>query len=97
MLTQLAMMIRNPRIPDSLIGLNVAFDDEQGERRLMQGKVNLEKAKKIAAAADVQLATISRVSNNVASGIVHTMKEYDVGEVVLGLHHKANIVDSFFG
>lgn len=97
MLTQLAMMIRNPRILDSLIGLNVAFDDEQGERRLMQGKVNLEKAKKIAAAADVQLATISRVSNNVASGIVHTMKEYDVGEVVLGLHHKANIVDSFFG
>ena len=96
-LTQLAMMIRNPRIPDGLIGLNVAFDDEQGQRQLMQGKVNLEKAKKIAAAADVQMITISRVSTNVASGIVHTMKEYDAGEVVLGLHHKANIVDTFSG
>lgn len=97
MLTQLAMMIRNPRIPDSLLGLSVAFDDEQGERRLAQGKQNLEKARKIAASADVSMATLSRVSNNVASGIVHTMKEYDVGEVVLGLHHKVNIVDSFFG
>lgn len=97
MLTQLAMMIRNPRIPDGLIGLNVAFDDEQGQRQLMQGKVNLEKAKKITAAADVQLITISRVSTNVASGIVHTMKEYDAGEVVLGLHHKANVGDTFSG
>lgn len=96
-LTQLAMMIRNPRIPDSLMGLSVAYDDEKGKRRLMQGKMNLEKAKKVAASADVKLATLSRVSTNIASGIVHTMKEYDVGEVVIGLHHKVNIADSFFG
>ena len=43
------------------------------------------------------MLTVSRVSNNIASGIVHTVKEYDVGEVVIGLHHKANIADSFFG
>lgn len=97
MLTQMAMMIRNPRIPDSLLGLSVAYDDDQGERRLQQGKMNLERARKIAAAADVNLATISRVSTNIASGILHTMKEYEVGEVVIGLHHKANIADSFFG
>lgn len=98
-LTQLGIMIRNPRIPDSLMGLSVAFDDdtEQSERRRLQGKRNLEAAEKIAAAADVPMKTISRVSNNIASGIVHTMKEYDVGEVVIGLHHMANIADSFFG
>ena len=97
MLTQLAMMIRNPRIPDSLLGLSVAYDDERGEQRLAQGKQNLEKAEKIAAAADVRMLTLSRVSNNIASGILHTMKEYGVGEVVIGLHHKTTMGDSFFG
>lgn len=97
MLTHLSMMIRNPRIPDSLLGLSVAYDDNRGEQHLAKGKMNLEKAKKIAAAADVQLATLSRVSTNIASGILHTMKEYDVGEVVIGLHHKAGASDSFYG
>ena len=97
MLTQLAMMIRNPRIPDSLLGLSVAYDDEQGDQRLAQSKMNLEKAEKIAAAADVRMATVCRVSNNIVSGILHTMKEYGAGEVVIGLHHKSNISGSFFG
>lgn len=97
MLTQLAMMIRNPRIPDSLLGLNVAYDDDNGQQRLAQGKQNLEKAEKIAAAADVRMLTVSRVSNNIVSGILHTMKEYGVGEVVIGLHHKTTNADSFFG
>ena len=96
-LTQLAMMIRNPHIPDSMLGLSVAYDDAKGEKRLAQGKQNLAQAEKIAAAADIHLPTLCRVSNNIASGIVHTVKEYDVGEVVIGLHHKANIADSFFG
>ena len=59
--------------------------------------MNLEKAVNIAAAADVKMKTISRVSNNIASGIIHTMREYEVGEVVIGLHHQTNIADSFYG
>lgn len=97
MLTQLALMIRNPHIADSLVGLSVVYDDIRGERRMSQSRQNLEKAKKIAAAADVQMKTLSRVSTNIASGIIHTMKEQEVGEVVLGLHHKTHIADSFFG
>lgn len=97
MLTQLAMMIRNPKIPDGLLGLSVAYDDDRGGQRLAQGKQNLERAVKIAASADVQMTTLCRVSNNIASGIVHTMKEYDVGEVVIGLHQKVSIADSFLG
>ena len=99
LLTQLGIMIRNPRIPDGLMGLSVAYDDddEKNARYRQQGKVNLEKAEKIAAAADVRMKTLSRVSNNIASGIVHTMKEYDVGEVIVGLHHKLSVGDSFFG
>ena len=85
MMTQLAILIRNPYIADSLMGLSVTFDNEEGEDMHRQGKRLLEKAKSIAASADVRMKTLSRMSTNIASGILHTMKEYDVGEVVVCL------------
>ncbi len=85
-LTQLSMMIRNPRIGDSLMGLAISMDDDPNDAMRAQGQQNLEKAREIAAAADVKMSTMSRVSSNVASAIVHTMREVDAGEVILGLH-----------
>lgn len=91
-LTQLAILIRNPFVPDSLMGLSVTFDDETegnmsiDSKTLRRDKRNLEQATHIATAADVAMTTLSRVSTNVASGILHTMKEYNVGEVILGMH-----------
>ena len=58
---------------------------------------NLEKAAMIAAAADVPVNMVSRYDLNIASGIIHTIKEYEATDVVIGLHRKANIVDTFFG
>lgn len=84
-MTQLAILIRNPYIPDSLMGLSVAFDDDKGEDEHRKGKELLEKAQKMAAAADIHMATLSRMSTNVASGILHTIKEYEVGEVIVCL------------
>ena len=97
MLTEFAMMIRNPQMPDSLLGLSVSYDDDRNNRRRQQAQVNLERAVSIAMAADVKMKTINRISTNVASGIIHTMVEQDVGEVVIGLHHQANVADTFFG
>lgn len=98
-LTQLAIIIRNPFIHDSLMGLSVDFDEEtphaysinakednSHNNALRRSKRNLTEAKRIAAAADVPMSTLSRVSTNIASGILHTMKEHDVGEVILGMH-----------
>ena len=85
MMTQLAILIRNPYIPDSLMGLSVTFDDDNGEDQYRKGKELLEKAQKTAAAADISMATLSRMSTNVASGILHTIKEYEVGEVIMCL------------
>lgn len=85
-LTQLSIMIRNPRIGDSLMGLAISMDDDPDDAMRAQGQQNLEKAREIAAAADVKMSTMSRVSSNVASAIVHTMREVDAGEVILGLH-----------
>ena len=84
-LTQLAMLIRNPYIPESLIGLTVSFDDEMGKKHHQNARRILEKAQEVATAADVQMVTMNRVSTNIASGILHTMTENDCGEIILSL------------
>ncbi len=86
-MTQLAIIIRNPYIPDSLMGLTVAYDDgsDDGVDSHKKGKALLEKAQSIAAAADVHMTTVNRISTNIAGGIIHTMNEYECGEVVMFL------------
>lgn len=86
MLTQLSILIRNPLIHDSLMGLAVSTDDDPDDAVKARNFSNLEKAREIAAAADVSMSTMSRISSNVASAIVHTMREVDAGEVILGMH-----------
>ena len=50
----------------------------------------------ITASADVPLRQITRYDLNIASGIIHTAKNMRT-DVIIGLHRKVNIVDSFFG
>lgn len=96
-LINLALVIKEPRSKDGLIALNVINDNNKSESKELQGKRNLERTAMVAASADVSVHTVSRYDLNIASGIIHTMKEYNVTDVVIGLHRKANIVDSFFG
>lgn len=113
-MTQLAILIRNPFIPDGLMGLYVSYEDPSSPRSgadrtqpflqaqvfssshspgetvgVYFGRLLLEKAQTIAAAADVPMVTLNRMSTNIAGGILHTMTEYDCGEVILSLNDSA--------
>ena len=96
-LVNLALVIKDTKQKNGMIALNVINDNNSSENKELQGKRNLEKAAMIAAAADVPVTMVSRYDLNIASGIIHTIKEYEATDVVIGLHRKANIVDSFFG
>ena len=89
-MTQMAMLLRNPYIPESLVGLTVNFDDELGTKNHQKAKRMLEKAQGLAAAADVGMVTMNRVTTNIASGILHTMVEYDCGEVIVCLPERTD-------
>lgn len=84
-MTQLGILIRNPWVANSLMGLSVDLEDDKGESAQVTGKRLLEEARNTAAAADVAMTVMSRVSTNIASGILHTMRENDVGEVIVSL------------
>ncbi len=96
-LINLSLVIRDSKQRNNLMALNVINDNSSSEHLEARGKRNLERAAMIAASADVSLAQISRYDLNIASGIIHTAKEYEVTDVIIGLHRKVNIVDSFFG
>lgn len=96
-LVNLALLIKDTKVKNPLIALSVVTDSANVQQRKIEGKKNLEKAAMIAAATDVKVKTITRYDVNVASGISHTAQEYGATNVVIGLHYKANIIDSFFG
>lgn len=92
-----AIMMRNPKSKREMIALQVCLDNERVEQQLKLGKQNLERAAKAAAAADVQLSTYNRVGVNIVGSIIHSMKELEASELLLGLHHKRRINDSYLG
>ena len=94
-LVNMALLMKNPKKKAPIYALYV--NDDSKTNNQYASKRILEQATKAASAADAQLVPISRYDLNIASGILNTVKENNISEVVLGLHHKANIVDSFFG
>jgi Kef-type K+ transport system membrane component KefB len=96
-LMELAVLLKAPKSKEPLYALNVTNDSIAHMNGLARGKKLLEKAARIAAATDNSVRMITRYDVNVTSGIIHTMKENAITEVVIGLHHKAHFADSFFG
>lgn len=96
-LVGMALMMRHPRQKESLVALNVINDNNTSETKELIGKRNLERTAMLAAAADASVKTVLRYDLNIAQGIIHTQKEYAVTDIVIGLHRKTNLMDSFFG
>ena len=92
-----AIMMRNPKQPKEMIALQVCLDNDHVEQQQKLGKQNLERAAKAAAAADAQLATYNRVGVNVVGSIIHSMKEFEASELLIGLHHKRRMTEPYLG
>ena len=93
----LAMVVRDEKQINNLVALNVINDNNDSVKQEMKGRRSLERAAQIAASANVMLKTVSRFDLNITTGILHTAKENEATSIIIGLHHKASIVDSFFG
>lgn len=96
-LMDLAVLLKVNKSKEPLYAVNVSNDTKGDVGSLDRGKKLLERAARIATATDNTVRMISRYDANVTSGIIHTIKENAITEVVMGLHHKAHFADSFFG
>ena len=94
-LVHIALMLQPEREEGSITALNVVLENEPAAAA--EGGKGLQKAVKIAAAANVKIQTHSRWSVNVVSGISHTVKEQNATDLLIGLHQKSKLTESFYG
>ena len=98
-LVNMALMMRDPKSKKELLAVTVEveYDEAKKQAKLAQRRKSLEHAARIASAVDVPMKTRCRLSTNAATGILNTASEMNATEIVLGLHHKHGLLDSFLG
>ena len=96
-LMDVAIMMMNHRLNRGLIGIHAVPDGPGNSKEEEKSRKMLQYASDMAASADVRIQTQSRLAVNVTNGIIHAMRENDASELIVGLHRKRNIVDSYFG
>lgn len=83
-LLDVAILIKNPQLPEPIYPLVVVRDDADARERVAASLKSLDKAIAHAAATETPVQVVSRVDLNVASGIARATVELMITEVVLG-------------
>jgi hypothetical protein len=96
-LVDLAFLLQPDKIKSPLYALHVVDEQDEEGKNAKAGKKMMEHVTKHAAATDNTIIPISRYDVNISNGIIFTIKEYSITDVVIGLHHKANEETHFFG
>jgi len=97
-LVEMALLMRRRRTginADKLYALHVRNDNSPAAKAV--GENSLKLATEAAAGADATISLIERFDINTVTGIVNTVAERDISEIILGMHRKSNVIDSFLG
>lgn len=78
-----------------IYALHVRNDNSAMSRSVSRSALDV--SEKTAAAADMRVEPLERYDLNFVTGMLNTIEERDVGEVVLGLHRRSAVIDSFLG
>ncbi len=85
----LSMAVRDPMLNDNLYALSILYDTDNS-KAVSTASRNLDNAARIAASAHVDLKKLSRYDLNIASGIIHTVKEQEITSLLIGLRRDAD-------
>jgi len=96
-LVNLSTLVKTKGIKDNLYALKVVDNNEFSGSTNEDAHKILTKAAGIAAATDNRLHELLRYDLSVVNGIVSTVKENKITDLILGLHEKTVLSKSFFG
>ncbi len=96
-LINLSNIIKSKTNTRGFFALNIINSDATDPDSEKQALRILDKAKIAAAATDIEMKTLLRYDINSVNGIVSVIKEQRITDLVLGLHVKKGISDSFLG
>lgn len=96
-LMELAVLIKDKNEKQPIYALTVVDENDDESKKLADGRRNLEKAATIGAASDNKVKMITRYDLNIATGITNVVKEKNISDIVIGLHSRDSLSDSYFG
>ncbi|MBP7563019.1 MAG: cation:proton antiporter [Candidatus Cloacimonetes bacterium] len=96
-LIHLGLSIKNKQAKNNLYALKILMTYEQNQDAEKKAKELLSKASKIVAGADQNIHELLRYDFNISNGIYNVVLEQKITDLVLGLHHKKGLTDSFLG
>ena len=91
----LAMRFPDSSIPGDFYALHVRNDNSASARAISRN--SLDVAERAAASVEVALTPIERYDLNIVTGVLNTMEERDITEVVIGLHRRNAFLDTVLG
>lgn len=95
LLMKVALMMKRHPTNDTIIALHVRNDNTSGSKTM--GETALKLATEPAKAMNLNIQAVERYDLNTVMGIVNTVKERNITDVVLGIHSRGTVMDSFFG
>ena len=94
-LMKLALLMRHRNNKNPVTAVFVRNSDDA--RRVQAGRNSLEIAVAAAQAVDIEVKDIERYDINVVAGVTNEAKQNQATDIMIGLHRKSNLVDTFFG
>ncbi len=86
-LVDLGMMLKPHNNSEPVYALHIISDETVDENTEVRGKKMLEKAVRRAAGTGNIVKPITRYDTNISNGIIYTIKEKQITDLVIGLHH----------
>ena len=96
-LVDLAMSLKPSKIKTPLFALHVVDEQDDAGTSETEGKKLMEKIVRHAAATDNVVMPITRYDQNISNGIIYSMKEQQVTDLVIGLHRNKKEGETIFG
>ena len=94
-LMRMALLMRNRRNQNEVTVLFVRNSDDA--RVVEMGRNALRSAVAAAQAVDIEVKDIERYDVNVVAGVTNEIKQNRASDIMIGLHRKSNVVDTFYG
>jgi hypothetical protein len=95
-LVDFGLMLKPSGSAIPVYALNVVSDESESGVTKATAKKMMEKAVNHAAATDHTIIPVVRFDASISNGIIYTLKEQNITDLLIGLHHQAK-QDSFLG
>ncbi|RDC61678.1 cation:proton antiporter [Adhaeribacter pallidiroseus] len=96
-LADLAFLLKPHKSNMPIYALHVNHEQGISESNQAIGKKMMENVIKHAAATDNTIIPINRFDLNISNGIIYTVKEHNITDLIIGLHHLAHTSKRFLG